>query len=142
MAEPSASVYQGASATSSSTVEASEAIQSSILTQAPSPQPVPTISPLDVHELHKQKAGTDFDSGSQSDSGETSPIIPGNALMTLNLRGKPITISRDELVGLPDSVLLCLFPNGLTYGDLAMFPTVAPNETPESPSESLYIDVS
>ncbi|KAI5970789.1 hypothetical protein CANMA_000208 [Candida margitis] len=36
-----------------------------------------------------------------------------NSLINLNLRGTKFTITRDELMSLPESILLCLFPNGV-----------------------------
>ncbi|CAK9442056.1 uncharacterized protein LODBEIA_P58330 [Lodderomyces beijingensis] len=36
-----------------------------------------------------------------------------NSLIHLNIRGKEFTITRDELMSLPESILLCLFPNGV-----------------------------
>ncbi|EDK47401.1 conserved hypothetical protein [Lodderomyces elongisporus NRRL YB-4239] len=36
-----------------------------------------------------------------------------NSLIHLNVRGKEFTITRDELMSLPESILLCLFPNGV-----------------------------
>jgi len=36
-----------------------------------------------------------------------------NSLIHLNLRGTEFTITRDELMSLPESILLCLFPNGV-----------------------------
>ncbi|KAK9476073.1 hypothetical protein V1514DRAFT_338040 [Lipomyces japonicus] len=44
--------------------------------------------------------------GSQTDN-------HGNDTITLDLRGKRIVLQRDELMGLPESILLCLFPNGV-----------------------------
>ncbi|CDK26786.1 unnamed protein product [Kuraishia capsulata CBS 1993] len=36
-----------------------------------------------------------------------------NTEIKLNIRGHPFTITRDELMALPESILLCLFPNGV-----------------------------
>ncbi|EGW30101.1 uncharacterized protein SPAPADRAFT_52931 [Spathaspora passalidarum NRRL Y-27907] len=36
-----------------------------------------------------------------------------NSKIHLNIRGKEFTITRDELMSLPESILLCLFPNGV-----------------------------
>jgi hypothetical protein len=36
-----------------------------------------------------------------------------NSQIHLNIRGKSFTITRDELMSLPESILLCLFPNGV-----------------------------
>ncbi|ODV58280.1 Whi2p ASCRUDRAFT_23280, partial [Ascoidea rubescens DSM 1968] len=38
-----------------------------------------------------------------------------NTLINLNIRGSLFKITREELVSLPESILLCLFPNGLFY---------------------------
>ncbi|CCE81650.1 Piso0_002312 [Millerozyma farinosa CBS 7064] len=39
--------------------------------------------------------------------------IDYNSKINLNIRGKHFTITRDELMSLPESILLCLFPNGV-----------------------------
>lgn len=36
-----------------------------------------------------------------------------NTVINLNIRGQLFTITRDELMALPESILLCLFPNGV-----------------------------
>lgn len=36
-----------------------------------------------------------------------------NAIINLNVRGSAFQITRDELMSLPESILLCLFPNGV-----------------------------
>lgn len=36
-----------------------------------------------------------------------------NSKIHLNIRGQKFTITRDELMSLPESILLCLFPNGV-----------------------------
>ncbi|KAK6465951.1 hypothetical protein DFJ63DRAFT_333347 [Scheffersomyces coipomensis] len=36
-----------------------------------------------------------------------------NSKIHLNIRGSEFTITRDELMSLPESILLCLFPNGV-----------------------------
>lgn len=36
-----------------------------------------------------------------------------NSKINLNIRGKQFIITRDELMSLPESILLCLFPNGV-----------------------------
>ena len=36
-----------------------------------------------------------------------------NTVIQMNLRGEMFTITRDDLMALPESVLLCLFPNGV-----------------------------
>lgn len=36
-----------------------------------------------------------------------------NSKIHLNIRGKSFVITRDELMSLPESILLCLFPNGV-----------------------------
>lgn len=51
--------------------------------------------------------------------GNTPKILPSdemddyNTEIQMNLRGKMFTITRDDLMALPESVLLCLFPNGV-----------------------------
>lgn len=39
--------------------------------------------------------------------------IDYNSKINLNIRGSSFTITRDELMSLPESILLCLFPNGV-----------------------------
>ncbi|ODV82072.1 uncharacterized protein CANTADRAFT_45134 [Suhomyces tanzawaensis NRRL Y-17324] len=39
--------------------------------------------------------------------------IDYNSKIHLNIRGTEFTITRDELMSLPESILLCLFPNGV-----------------------------
>ncbi|KAG7663309.1 uncharacterized protein J8A68_003141 [[Candida] subhashii] len=39
--------------------------------------------------------------------------IDYNSKIHLNIRGKEFIITRDELMSLPESILLCLFPNGV-----------------------------
>ncbi|ODQ81921.1 hypothetical protein BABINDRAFT_32269 [Babjeviella inositovora NRRL Y-12698] len=41
------------------------------------------------------------------------PTDEFNAKIHLNIRGTMFTITRDELMSLPESILLCLFPNGV-----------------------------
>lgn len=45
--------------------------------------------------------------GDYDDSGDY------NLKIHLDIRGTPFTITRDELMGLPELILLCLFPNGV-----------------------------
>ena len=40
------------------------------------------------------------------------------AQLTLDLRGVRFVIERETLVNLPESILLCLFPNGLLLSDM------------------------
>ena len=40
------------------------------------------------------------------------------ARLTLDLRGVRFVIERETLVNLPESILLCLFPNGLLLSDM------------------------
>lgn len=44
---------------------------------------------------------------------ETNGNIDYNSKIHLNIRGKPFEITRDELMSLPESILLSLFPNGV-----------------------------
>lgn len=44
---------------------------------------------------------------------EDSQGIDYNSKIHLNIRGYNFTITRDELMSLPESILLCLFPNGV-----------------------------
>ncbi|QPG75763.1 hypothetical protein FOA43_003123 [Brettanomyces nanus] len=54
-----------------------------------------------------------------NDVGQDQPMLIGgdvddyNTEIQMNLRGQMFTITRDDLMGLPESVLLCLFPNGV-----------------------------
>lgn len=44
---------------------------------------------------------------------ESNSDIDYNSKIHLNIRGAEFTITRDELMSLPESILLCLFPNGV-----------------------------
>lgn len=44
---------------------------------------------------------------------ETNGNVDYNSKIHLNIRGKPFEITRDELMSLPESILLSLFPNGV-----------------------------
>jgi len=44
---------------------------------------------------------------------EDNNNIDYNSKIHLNIRGTEFTITRDELMNLPESILLCLFPNGV-----------------------------
>lgn len=44
---------------------------------------------------------------------ESNSNIDYNSKIHLNIRGSEFTITRDELMSLPESILLCLFPNGV-----------------------------
>lgn len=48
-----------------------------------------------------------------NNTGTSDEDIDFNSLIHLNLRGTEFTITRDELMSLPESILLCLFPNGV-----------------------------
>ncbi|CCG25206.1 Whi2 protein [Candida orthopsilosis Co 90-125] len=48
-----------------------------------------------------------------NNTGTSNEDIDFNSLIHLNLRGTEFTITRDELMSLPESILLCLFPNGV-----------------------------
>jgi hypothetical protein len=43
----------------------------------------------------------------------TQTDIDMGSLIKLNIRGVPFKITRDDLMNLPESILLCLFPNGV-----------------------------
>lgn len=40
-----------------------------------------------------------------------------NVLISLSVRGTDFELQREELTALPESILLCLFPNGLVLED-------------------------
>lgn len=44
---------------------------------------------------------------------DSNNSIDYNSKIHLNIRGTEFTITRDELMSLPESILLCLFPNGV-----------------------------
>ncbi|KAK6458466.1 uncharacterized protein RJT20DRAFT_133898 [Scheffersomyces xylosifermentans] len=44
---------------------------------------------------------------------DSNASVDFNSKIHLNIRGTEFTITRDELMGLPESILLCLFPNGV-----------------------------
>lgn len=53
------------------------------------------------------------DQGMPMGYGEENPDVDYNSKIHLNIRGKAFSITRDELMGLPESILLSLFPNGV-----------------------------
>ncbi|KAA8625506.1 hypothetical protein PtrV1_01186 [Pyrenophora tritici-repentis] len=83
---------------------------------------------------------------------QTSAGPPINTLggsdenITLELRGTRFTLSRDELLTLPEFVLLSLFPNGLlpdghmnSYHDGDVYPVDVGNSTSSSPSPPMHL---
>ncbi|KAI3405079.2 hypothetical protein KGF56_002035 [Candida oxycetoniae] len=52
-------------------------------------------------------------SNSETQVSGSDEVQEYNSLINLNIRGKDFTITRDELMSLPESILLCLFPNGV-----------------------------
>ena len=43
--------------------------------------------------------------------------------LQLNLRGKRFTVDRETIMNLPESILLCLFPNGLVLSRQSAMPS-------------------
>lgn len=58
--------------------------------------------------------------------------------LTLDLRGTRFTIERDTMMNLPESVLLCLFPNGLILTRQPRIPSSL-NQDGEQDEEELYL---
>lgn len=58
--------------------------------------------------------------------------------LNLDLRGQSFVVERDQLMNLPESVLLCLFPNGLV---LSRPPNTSDDEEDEE-DDIYYVDVS
>ncbi|CAK7897494.1 growth regulation protein [[Candida] anglica] len=52
------------------------------------------------------------DANYPSQSYQNSNSVDYDSKIHLNVRGSKFTITRDELMSLPESILLCLFPNG------------------------------
>ncbi|CUM64219.1 uncharacterized protein PRCAT00001813001 [Priceomyces carsonii] len=67
---------------------------------------VTQVSP-DTNNAFNQNIYDDYNSGSESGN------VDYNSKIHLDLRGEHFTITRDELMSLPESILLCLFPNGV-----------------------------
>ena len=66
--------------------------------------------------------------------------------MSLNLRGTRFKLEREELSGLPDSVLICLFPNGLSFDNSTSagggFTMDMYNDNgADAPNNEIYVDV-
>lgn len=60
--------------------------------------------------------------------------------LNLDLRGHSFVVERDQLMNMPESVLLCLFPNGLV---LSKPPNTSTSEEDESVEDDIYyVDVS
>jgi hypothetical protein len=58
--------------------------------------------------------------------------------LALDLRGRRFSVDRDTIMNLPESILLCLFPNGLVLSRQSMF-----YEGGEEDDEEVYhVDVS
>lgn len=57
----------------------------------------------------QQDDGPDFNTVAY----DGSSSIDANSKIHLHMRDADFTITRDELMGLPESILLCLFPNGV-----------------------------
>ncbi|KAI5960779.1 uncharacterized protein KGF55_004349 [Candida pseudojiufengensis] len=66
------------------------------------------VSPESSYSNNLSTTNTAAHNGSEDQLSETY-----NSLIHLNVRGKNFTITRDELMSLPESILLCLFPNGV-----------------------------
>lgn len=67
------------------------------------------------------------------------------AILHLNLRGRKLSVARDTLVNLPESVLVVLFPNGLVFGNAGL-PTSHSQrssqytESVDYEDETVYVD--
>ncbi|KAI5950464.1 hypothetical protein KGF54_005118 [Candida jiufengensis] len=66
------------------------------------------VSPESSYSNNLSTTSTAVQNGSEDQSSDTY-----NSQIHLNVRGKNFTITRDELMSLPESILLCLFPNGV-----------------------------
>lgn len=61
-----------------------------------------------------------------------------NSKVSLDLRGRRISIERESLMELPESVLLCLFPNGVVLS-----PQRQQGQVEDDQAEDVYfVDVS
>ena len=86
-------------------------------TRRPSPAPVQRAHTVDDHipptMAHLQGSGSPITQVSQT---PVAPMHLQPQLLTrlqLDLRGKRFTVDRETIMNLPESILLCLFPNGL-----------------------------
>ncbi|KAI5956023.1 hypothetical protein KGF57_003509 [Candida theae] len=68
------------------------------------------VRPDSPPQLATANSNTNNTNNNSSNSNED---VDFNSLIHLNLRGTEFTITRDELMSLPESILLCLFPNGV-----------------------------
>ncbi len=60
--------------------------------------------------------------------------------LTLELRGTRFTIERETMMNLPESVLLCLFPNGLILTRQPRIPSLLDHEGEEDEEELYLVD--
>jgi hypothetical protein len=67
-----------------------------------------------------------------------------NNLIHLELRNQAFSIDREALMELPESILLCLFPNGVVLSQKQQQRQQPPHEQhqPEHEHEVYYVDVS
>lgn len=63
-----------------------------------------------ITQVSDEPYTNDLSQGVYDDSNSN---IDYNSKIHLNIRGSEFTITRDELMSLPESILLCLFPNGV-----------------------------
>lgn len=73
------------------------------------------------------------------DANDMSGQDPGTHL-TLELRGTRFTIERETMMNLPESVLLCLFPNGLILTRQPRVPSILDQEGEEDEEELYLVD--
>ena len=55
----------------------------------------------------------EYSAGGLTLGNDSDSLAEYNSKIHLNIRGKPFQITRDELMSLPESILLSLFPNGV-----------------------------
>lgn len=67
----------------------------------------------------------------------------GNMPVHLSLRGERLTLTREGLMNLPESILLCLFPNGIVLNNPPpLRPSSSSQESLEEEEEEVYfVDV-
>ena len=75
-------------------------------------QPQDIITQVSPHQQDSFNTTTTTHTTGTDDQSDVGGGGDYNSIIHLNIRGKEFTITRDDLMSLPESILLCLFPNG------------------------------
>ena len=76
-------------------------------------QPQDIITQVSPHQQDSFNTTTTTHTTGTDDQSDVGGGGDYNSIIHLNIRGKEFTITRDDLMSLPESILLCLFPNGV-----------------------------